>query len=111
MEVVNRSHRVKYKQQSFDEIFTSMMQKMRKKAAIQTRDKASNRKDFISIIDCLLEFKHAWKYSGIHEGATVWLFQDFMTIPRLATMRARSTMYYNNFDKSKGTMELYSEYI
>lgn len=97
--------------QRYEDYFTSEMQKIRKKVAMQMKDQVFSGKDLISAINYLTEFKRECDSSRIPERAAVWLFRDFINERALAANEARMTLSCNDTKKHEVTITSYTEIV
>lgn len=84
---------------------------MRKKAAIQTKDRQFNGEDFISVTHFLTDFKRPCDSSRTHEGATVWVLRKFMNSPDLDAIKAQLSLLSNGSNRHDGTITTYAEVV
>lgn len=85
------------------------MQRMQKKVTVQMKEQTFNGRDSISVIDFMTENKQAWKFSGIYEGATVRLIQEFMNGAVPLTFKERLTLSSNDKNRNEGVITNYAK--
>lgn len=66
--------------------------KIAKKIPAQMKDSTFSEKELKFVSDLLQEFKLAYDARKIHEGATMWLLEQYLTEPAEAVVKARVTI-------------------
>lgn len=59
----------------------------------------------------LAEFKQACHLSRIHEGATLWLFGNFMAGPALASFKTLLILFSNDVYTQQGSITSYEKIV
>lgn len=75
------------------------------------KDQAFNGKDSISVIDFLAERNRAPDPSRIHEGATVWLFREFMSGFRPCRYQGWLSLTGNDANRHESTITRYDRVV
>lgn len=75
------------------------------------RDQVLDRKDSISVINFLTEFKRARNHFRIREGALIRLFQELKNGLAYGGFKSWLTLSWNNADVHECTMKSYAEVV
>lgn len=106
-----RSYRLVHKFQRYDDEVASEIQRVRKKVAVKMKDQVFDRKESISVISALNEFKRARNASRIHKGASICLSQEFMNGSVLAVIKVQLKFSLNDANRHKETIKTYAEVV